>query len=95
MLEQFSPQRAATRLATLLASLGLSGAYMAYTVLPASGAPSWAYRLPRATEPPRGEWRLLDYWGGLLLLEAGDGRRLVLPKRSLVHLELRADIEPS
>lgn len=95
MLEQFSPQRAAYRLAALLASLGLQGEYRAYTVLPASGAPSWAYRLPRATEPPTGEWRLLDYWGGLLLLEAGDGRRLVLPKRSLVHLELRADIEPS
>jgi len=93
MLEGYSPEAAARRLASLIAGLGLRGRYRGYTVLPHGGPPGWAAAAGRPGGLPPGAWRLLDYWGGLLLFENEAGARVVVAKRSLLHRVLVAEAE--
>jgi hypothetical protein len=89
------PAWAAERLAQGLARLGLRGSYEAYAVLPRDGVPRWVLEEPKwgpAEALARGPLRLLDYWAGLLLVEAG-GERGVLDKRELQHLALSGRVD--
>ena len=77
----------------MLHRLGLRGSYQAYTILPRRGA-TWVSTATPMGEPlGPGRYRVLDYWGGLLLLEeAGTGRHIVVAKHSLLHYMLDAEV---
>ena len=86
------PSRLASRLAGLLAGLGLRGAYQGYTVLPSERSPAEMAALPILGEARAPMAMLLeDYWAGLLLARLGSDRVLV-PKNALLHLAWRGSL---
>ena len=88
-----SPEKIATRLASLLYRLGLRGDYRAYTVLPRSRDPGWVTgsKALRPEELVGKNIRILDYWAGYLLVETGQEKGIV-HKTSLQHVALSGAI---
>jgi len=85
--------RAAQALASALSLLGLEGEYEAYTILPRSVEWLLTARHADSIERLRGRSvRVLDYWAGLLYVDAG-GERLAASKHLLQHLLLKGSIE--
>ncbi len=95
--ERTGAEARARRLAALLAGLGLRGSYEAYSVEPLLGY-QWLLSTPGvedATVLEGRRLRVLDYWGGLVLVEdTGTGERLAVPKHLLLHRVLAGDVEP-
>ncbi len=92
LLEEATVERLSSRLASLLASLGLQGSYRGFTVLPTAGTPRLYAEAARLE--PGGGWEavLLGYWAGLLLALSG-GRLYTVPKTALLHLAARGLVE--
>jgi len=94
--ERAGAEARARRLASLLTGLGLRGRYEAYSVEPMLGY-GWLLSAGVVEEPGELEGRrlrLLDYWGGLVLLEDEEsGERMAAPKHVLLHRLLAGDVE--
>ena len=86
-LEALSTPEAARRLASMLAGLGLEGAFEALAVRPRLLSPrEFLGERSRVEELVGRRLKLLDYWAGVLAFEdVGSGGRLTLDKWDLLH----------
>lgn len=86
-LEALSTQEAARRLASMLAGLGLEGAFEALAVKPRFLSPrEFLGERSHVNDLVGRRLKLLDYWAGVLAFEdVGSGERLLLEKWSLLH----------
>ncbi len=95
LLEHAGAQRAASRLASLLAGLGLEGEYEAITLLPRRLEPrrfASAEPIPLRSLEGR-ELKLLDYWSGELAFEdTRSGELLFARKQGVLHVALATQL---
>jgi hypothetical protein len=93
LVERGEYAKAAQVLASALSGLGFEGEYEAYTVLPRSLDWLVTARRVDSLERLRGRrLRLLDYWAGILYLDA-EGEHVAVGKHVLQHILLHGSIE--